>query len=118
MNTQTRVGVIGATTGNVYVKRETGTMEAAFVGLPIYVNDLVMTLSNSYADVSFDTGGLVAINQSTIIRVDGTRDVTDISSRSLAQQLFIFIGEAYAKITKQQEEEQFQTHGGALGIKG
>jgi hypothetical protein len=98
-------------------QRETCTLSARR-GLPIFVNDHVMTLSNSYADVEFLTGGVVAINQSTIIRIDGSRDVTDVTSRDLGQSLMIFIGETWAKITKQQEEEQFDTRGGALGIKG
>lgn len=113
-----RVGMISATSGKVYVQRDNSKMEAAYVGLQVYVGNLILTLSNSFADLTFDIGGLVAINQSTIIKVDGVRSVTDVTSRSLAENLLIWIGETWDKITKQQEEEQFNTHGGALGIKG
>ena len=118
MATQDRVGFVSAATGKVYVQRASGRMEAAYVGLPVLMSNLVLTLSNSYADVTFDVGGVVAINMNTIVRIDGPRQVTDITERSLAETLLMTIGETWDKVTKQQQEVQFQTHGGVLGIKG
>lgn len=41
-----------------------------------------------------------------------------MTSRSLAENLLMWVGETWDNVTKQQEEEQFETKGGVIGIKG
>ena len=112
------VGYLGPTTGKVYVKHYFGAMEKGIEGVRLYTGDKVYTLGSSYADISFDIGGGVGLNENIVIEIVGPRAVKNVTQTTLIQEAVTSIGELWAKITKQQEEIQFETKGGALGIKG
>lgn len=84
----------------------------------VTVGDIIQTGPNQYANIDFASGGSLAVNQNTTIEVTGIKDAADRTHRSLIENAILQAGETWAKITRQQEEIQFQTHGGVLGIKG
>ncbi len=112
------IGFVGPTTGKVYVKHYYGTMEKGVEGMRLYTGDKIYTLGSSYVDIKFAIGGTVALNENMIIEMTGSREVKNVTQTTLIQEAVTSIGELWAKITKQQEEERFETKGGVLGIKG
>ena len=86
--------------------------------LALYLDDKLKTEADSYANIEFLSGGVIAVNQNTTIQITGIRDAEDVTERSFIQNVIITSGEIWAKITKQQEEIQFETKGGVVSIKG
>ena len=113
-----KVGYLGPSTGKVYVKHYYGTMEKGVEGVRLYTGDLVYTPGSSYVNVKFDIGGEVGLNENIVIEMTGPREVKNVTQTTLIREAVTSIGELWAKITKQQEEERFETKGGVLGIKG
>ncbi len=113
------VAVVGALSGTLYVSHENSSeWDSGYENMPCYLYDTLKTEANSYADIQFATGGLVAVNENTTIQITGTGEVADQTERSLVDTIIITTGEIWAKITQQQEEIQFQTNGGTVAIKG
>ena len=116
---QEHVASVGKVTGTLYIQQGEGAeWTAAAENTPVYLGDFLKTESDSYADVVFLSGGVIAVNQNTTIQVTGIRDAEDVTERSFIQNVIITSGEIWAKITKQQEEIQFETKGGVVSIKG
>jgi hypothetical protein len=113
-----KVGYVGPSKGKVYVKHYYGAMEKAVSGVRLYTGDKVYTLGSSYVDISFDIGGSVALNENVVVEMTGPREVKNVTQTTLIQEAVGTVGEIWAKFTKQQEEVQFETKGGVLGIKG
>lgn len=114
-----QVATISAMKGTISVMHQTSkTWDKGYEKMPLYVNDVLKTDKGSYADVKFAIGGQVGVNENTTIQITGSRQVSSSGKESFIQKIVITAGEIWAKITKQQEEMQFETKGGVIAIKG
>ena len=114
-----KIASVSSVSGNLYINNQ-GASEwsLAQVNTPCYLYDTLKTDSNSYANLEFLTGSIVALNENTTVQITGTQEVTDQTEQSFIQTVIVTTGEIWAKITKQQEEIEFQTNGGVVAIKG
>ena len=90
----------------------TGTFQC-YVGMPVYLGDILETGKNTQAALEFDIGGQAGISPATKIQIVGLRDIEEIGN-----QFIVKSGKMWAKIDRQKSQLQIQTSGGVIGIEG
>ncbi|MBI2265828.1 MAG: FecR domain-containing protein [Armatimonadetes bacterium] len=92
----------------------------AFVNMPDYLHDSIKTGDKSVATIEFVNGSQIGINKGTEIWIESESSAKDVTKRSLPKKITLKAGALWAKLRKAEAEEnlQFHTRGGVIGVKG
>ncbi|MBI2264767.1 MAG: FecR domain-containing protein, partial [Armatimonadetes bacterium] len=94
----------------------------AHEGTPDYLYDHLKTGSgsDSVATIEFVNGSQVGINKGTELLIESESSAKDVTERSFARKITLKAGTLWAKVRKAEAEEnlQFHTRGGVIGVKG
>ena len=90
--------------------------EPAWMGMPVWIGDGLITGQNTVAAVEFVIGGRVGINKDSWVKVATERSVAD--AHVDLKKIILRKAGMWAKMAKLKEPLEIQTNGGVLGIKG
>ena len=82
-NAESSVASIIAIDGPTWVRRANGRIERAYIQMPLYVGDAVVTDPSAIAAVEFAVGGKIGVNRGSLVRVTGNRVAVDANGNLL-----------------------------------
>ncbi len=90
--------------------------EPAWVDMPVFKDDKLVTGPNGVAALEFMIGGRIGINKSSCVIVANQRSVVDCATD--LRRMVLRKGGMWAKAAKLKEPIEVQTNGGVMGVRG
>lgn len=114
------VGAIAEATGAVTIIRADGTSEAATIGTPVYLGDVVETAGDGAANIVFTDDSSMAISQNAHMSIDhydfAAASESGVTDLSVDQGIFVFTSGLIGR--DDPDNVTIDTPVGSIGIRG